>query len=214
MDQRIPITLRVDYTSGELNELDAANDPIEQFARWFAQAIEANVREANAMTLATAEPDGAPSARIVLLKDFDDRGFTFYTNFHSRKGRTLARNPRAALVFFWPALERQVRIEGMVQRLDRAEAQAYFDSRPLEARLGAWASDQSQVIASRRELVDRFEQCRRQFAENEIPLPEHWGGYVVVPESIEFWQGRTGRLHDRLRYHRHDGAWRLERLAP
>lgn len=215
--QRELHSLRVDYRKGELLESDVAADAIEQFSRWFEEAKQAGLREPNAMTLATADAGGAPAARIVLLKDFDVRGFTFYTNYESRKGRELAANPRASLVFFWDQIERQVRIDGTVEKVSREESQAYFDIRPRNARVGAWASHQSQTLASREQLETLEKQLDAQFrAEfgDAVPLPDHWGGYRVIPTAIEFWQGRPSRLHDRLRYTRVDGAWKIDRLFP
>jgi pyridoxamine 5'-phosphate oxidase len=215
--QRELHSLRVDYRRGELLETDVLPDAIEQFSVWFTEAKAAGLREPNAMTLATADATGAPSARIVLLKDFDPRGFTFYTNYESRKGQELAANPRASLVFFWDQIERQVRIDGMVEKVSREESQAYFDIRPRNARVGAWASQQSETLASREELESREKQLDTQFRAqfgDAVPLPDHWGGYRVIPTAIEFWQGRPSRLHDRLRYTRIEGAWKIERLSP
>jgi pyridoxamine 5'-phosphate oxidase len=190
-------------------------DPMRQFAKWFQQALEANLPEPNAMTLATASRDGQPSARVVLLKMFDASGFTFFTNYDSRKGCELAANPRAALLFFWPELQRQVRTEGAVERVSEAESDEYFRSRPLGSRLGAWASQQSVVIADREVLEMRVREVMQRFPDGEVPRPPHWGGYRVRPSMIEFWQGRPDRLHDRLRYQRvHPDVWRLERLSP
>src|SRR5436309_12544179 len=206
--------LRREYTLHGLSEADVHADPIEQFRVWFDQALAAGVPEANAMTLATTKPDGRPSARIVLLKHFDANGFLFFTNYRSRKGRELANNPAAALLFFWPQLERQVRIEGVVTFTTTEESDTYFRSRPLESRLGAGASPQSQVVASRDELERLLAEVRGRCTGEEVPRPPHWGGYRLTPYQFEFWQGRPGRLHDRLEYFRADGAWRLRRLAP
>ena len=206
--------LRREYTLHGLSEADVHADPIEQFRVWFDQALVAGVPEANAMTLATTKPDGRPSARIVLLKHFDATGFLFFTNYRSRKGRELANNPAAALLFFWPQLERQVRIDGAVTVTTTEESDAYFRSRPLESRLGACASPQSQVVASRDELERLLAEVRGRCTGEEVPRPPHWGGYRLTPYQFEFWQGRPGRLHDRLEYFRADGAWRLRRLAP
>jgi pyridoxamine 5'-phosphate oxidase len=206
--------LRQNYTLQALNEADVDPDPIRQFQRWLDQAIAAELPEPNAMTLATATRDGIPSARIVLLKGLDMRGFTFYTNYESRKGQELAENPQAALVFLWTVLERQVRIEGQVEKVTAAETDAYFQSRPLASRLGAWASEQSRVIRDREVLEQRFAELKATYADEMVPCPPHWGGYRVIPHQIEFWQGRTSRLHDRLRYRLEQGNWLLERLAP
>ena len=211
----VPRGLRIDYTKGRLDERDAHPDPIQQFSRWFDEACAAGVPEANAMTLATADTSGRPSARVVLLKGRDARGFSFFTNYDSRKGRELATNPRAALCFYWQPLERQVRIDGTIEKTSREESEAYFRTRPLEAQIGAWVSRQSEVIASREELDRRQAELAARFAGAPVPLPDFWGGYRVVPETVEFWQGRPGRLHDRLRYERAaTGAWVIRRLAP
>jgi pyridoxamine 5'-phosphate oxidase len=207
--------MRIEYTWSGLSEADMDADPLRQFEKWFEQALAANLPEPNAMTLATATPDGRPSARMVLLKAFDAAGFVFFTNYESRKGRELTANPRAALLFFWPQLQRQVRIEGTVERVLEAESDAYFRSRPLGSRLSAWASPQSEVIASRNILEKRMCELAKQFPDGEVPRPPHWGGYRVYPLTIEFWQGRSDRLHDRLRYQRvQTNGWRLERLSP
>lgn len=207
--------LRTEYTRGGLLETDLDPDPIRQFAAWFAAAQDARVPEPNAMALATASPDGVPSARMVLLKGFDERGFVFYTNYESQKGGNLSENPRAALLFFWEPLQRQVRITGPVARLTREESAAYFHSRPVGSQLGALASHQSRVVPNREALEAAYARLAAEYESAEIPLPDYWGGYRVVPETIEFWQGRPNRLHDRLRYVRQpDGPWRIERLAP
>ena len=207
--------LRREYRREALDETAAAADPFEQFGRWWREALAAEVAEPNAMTLATADERGRPSARIVLLKGFDERGFAFYTNYESRKGRELDANPRAALVLFWSELERQVRVEGDVARTTAEESDAYFASRPLGSRIGAIASRQSDVLASREPLEARVRELEARYADGDVPRPAHWGGYRLDPEAIEFWQGRSSRLHDRLRYRRSsDGLWVRERLSP
>jgi pyridoxamine 5'-phosphate oxidase len=210
--------LRHEYMQAGLEERHAAADPIEQFARWFNETIASGLHLPTAVILATADARGAPSARTVLLKGYDRNGFVFYTNYASRKGRELAANPNACLLFSWEELERQVRIEGPVERVPAAESDEYFASRPLGSRLGAWASPQSETVADRAVLEARFADAQRRYGE-AVPRPPHWGGYRVVPSAIEFWQGRENRLHDRLRYRRDsvhgDGArWTIERLAP
>ena len=206
---------RLEYTRGGLEEQDLDPDPIRQFATWFAEAEAAGVPEPNAMTVATATRDGRPSARVVLLKGLDERGFVFYSNYESQKGRELAENPRAALTFYWPGLERQVRITGTVERVSRDESRRYFESRPLGSRLGATLSRQSTVIPDRSVLEQEFVRLQNEYADGNVPLPPYWGGYCVSPTAVEFWQGRPSRLHDRLRYTRQaDGAWRIERLSP
>ncbi len=207
--------LRQEYTLAGLSESDLAADPIAQFQKWLGEAMAALLAEPNAMVLATVAPDGQPSTRTVLLKALDSRGFSFFTNYESRKARELTSNPHASLTFPWHALERQVNVEGRVSKLPRAEAEAYFKLRPRGSRLGAWASNQSQVIPGRDALEARMKELESQYPGEEIPLPPNWGGYVLAPESIEFWQGRPSRLHDRLRYTRQpNGSWRIERLSP
>jgi len=207
--------LRVEYSRGRLDESDVLRDPVAQFGRWFDDARAANVAEANAMTLATVDEAGSPAARVVLLKSFDARGFAFYTNYDSRKGRELAGNPRAALCFFWQPLERQVRIEGSVEKVGREESEQYFHSRPRQAQIGAWVSQQSSPITSRAELERIEAELQKRFDGREIPLPDYWGGYRVVPRAIEFWQGRPSRLHDRLLYTLSEGGtWTIHRLSP
>jgi pyridoxamine 5'-phosphate oxidase len=196
----------------ELEDLDP--DPIVQFGRWMEEALGAGLVLPNTMTLATATPNGRPSARMVLLKGFDHEGFVFYTNYESRKGRELSGNPWAALVFYWARLERQVRVEGRVERLPAEDSDAYFASRPLESRLGAWASRQSAPLSSRAELEDAVAELEERHASGEVPRPPHWGGWLVRPESIELWQGRPNRLHDRFLYTRRDDDWDRVRLYP
>jgi pyridoxamine 5'-phosphate oxidase len=198
-----------------LRESDVAANPFHQFRAWLDEALAAKLPQPLGMALATVTTDGRPSVRLVLLRGFDERGFVFFTNYESRKARELENNPRAALVFYWPELDRQVRIEGNVERISAEESDAYFQSRARGSRLGAWASPQSQIIASREVLDRRMEELEAEYREAEVPRPPYWGGYRVIPASIEFWQGQTNRLHDRLRYRRLEGgSWCLERLAP
>jgi pyridoxamine 5'-phosphate oxidase len=208
--------LRQNYTLAGLAEADLDSNPIQQFNLWFEQALAADLIEPNAMTLATATADGKPSARIVLLKGVSEQGFVFYTNYESQKGRELIANPYAALVFLWDKLERQIRIEGKVEQLSSAESAEYFHSRPKASQLGAWTSNQSQVIAKREVLEQKLASLQAQYSgEVTIPLPEHWGGFRVRPNRLEFWQGRPSRLHDRLVYDLEaDGNWSISRLAP
>jgi pyridoxamine 5'-phosphate oxidase len=206
--------LRKEYTRAGLAESDANPDPIAQFRRWFDDALAAGLREPNAMTLATATPDGRPSARVVLLKGFDERGFVFYTNYEGRKGEELEENPYCALVFYWAELERQVRVEGRVSRVPKRESDEYFGSRPRGSRLGAWASEQSRPVGGREVLEERLRALEAEYEAREVPRPPFWGGYRVEPEVIEFWQGRENRLHDRLVYRRSSGGWGRERLQP
>ncbi|HYF38480.1 MAG TPA: pyridoxamine 5'-phosphate oxidase [Gemmatimonadales bacterium] len=206
--------LRREYARARLDEANVSPDPVTEFARWFDEAVKAEVQEPNAMTLATAGPDSAPSARIVLLKGFDERGFVFFTDYRSQKGTELEQNPRAALVFYWPELERQIRITGSTGPVGRQESEAYFRTRPRSSRIGAWVSHQSQVIASRQSLEERVPEMEQRFPGEDVPLPPYWGGVRVTPGTLEFWQGRTSRLHDRIRYTKIGGAWRIERLSP
>jgi pyridoxamine 5'-phosphate oxidase len=207
--------LRKNYSLGSLDAADVDRNPIRQFDAWFAQAVEAQLPEPNTMTLATVDSRGRPSARIVLIKGVDERGFVFFTNYESRKGRELAENPFASLLFYWIELERQVRIEGTVVKTSAEESDTYFHSRPLGSRIGAWASEQSQVIESRAALEAREKEISAQYGEHP-PRPPHWGGYRLIPDAIEFWQGRPSRLHDRLRYTRtsDNGDWQIARLSP
>jgi pyridoxamine 5'-phosphate oxidase len=207
--------MRKQYSTVGVSREELHDDPVEQFRRWFDQACASGIPEPNAMSLATAWRDGRPLLRTVLLKQYDARGFVFFTNLESRKAVQLAENPHAALLFPWVALERQVLITGRVERVSVAEATAYFITRPVGSQLAAWASPQSTVISSRRLLEMKWEEMKRKFADGQIPLPSFWGGYRVLPESFEFWQGRINRLHDRFEYTRDDrGGWRIERLAP
>ncbi|AEK63602.1 pyridoxamine 5'-phosphate oxidase [Collimonas fungivorans] len=206
--------LRIDYSQASLSEADSAADPITQFGTWFDEAIQAEVPEANAMSLATVGRNGRPSSRIVLIKQFDERGFTWFTNFDSRKGHELLEHPYGALLFHWVALERQVRIEGKVERVSESESDAYFHSRPLRSRLGAIASAQSQPIGSRDLLEAEYAKAEKEFGDHP-PRPNHWGGYRLLPDTVEFWQGRRSRLHDRILYTLDaDGNWRRQRLQP
>ena len=207
-------SLRQEYTGTGLDETDLDPDPIVQFHGWFEQVVDADLHEPNAMILATATDDGVPSARTVLLKGYDERGFVFYTNYEGRKAGELEVNPRCALLFYWGELERQVRIEGRASRLSGEESDAYFASRPRGSRLGAWASEQSRIIEVRSMLEERVRALDAEYEGREIPRPPFWGGYRVEPGTIEFWQGRESRLHDRLVYRREDGVWRIERLQP
>lgn len=230
--------IRREYTLAGLRRKDMDADPILQFKKWFEQASGARTSgrvlkffvnlykslllvtgaepmDVNAMTLATVDKEGRPSARVVLLKGVDDRGFIFYTNYNSRKGQELAGNPQAAVVFYWADLERQVCIAGQVQQLPPAESETYFNSRPRGSRIAAWASDQSQVVRDRAELEAKWQRLETQYPGQQVPKPPHWGGYVLVPRRIEFWQGRPNRLHDRFRYTRQpDSQWQIERLSP
>ncbi|HTS43540.1 MAG TPA: pyridoxamine 5'-phosphate oxidase [Puia sp.] len=208
-------TIRKEYKMQFLSENEIASDAIQQFDKWWKESLESDIEEVNAMTLATSSNDGIPSARIVLLKGYDKRGFVFFTNYQSLKGQQLLENPRACLVFFWKEIERQIRITGLVEKVSVKESDDYFSSRPEGSRIGAWASPQSQVIVSRNWLEENEKEFQQKFKNKTIPRPQHWGGYRVKPISIEFWQGRSNRLHDRINYTLlGDGSWLIERLAP
>ena len=206
--------LRKEYTLNGLDQADVLPDPVAQFQQWFDAALSAGVHEPNAMNLATISPEGRPQGRIVLVKGIDSRGFSFYTNYTGSKGQSLAAHPVAALTFFWPELERQVRIEGRVEKVSADESDTYFDSRPRGSQIGAWVSEQSAVITDRAVLEKGQNELETQFADLPIPRPPHWGGFRVVPDQIEFWQGRPSRLHDRIRYRLEAGSWLIERLSP
>ena len=207
--------IRKDYSLKTLNEEEVADSPFLQFADWWQQAIESEIDEVNAMTLATASLEAVPSARIVLLKGYDEKGFVFYTNYESAKGRELAENPKASLLFFWKELERQIRITGIVEKVSAAESDEYFLSRPTGSQIGAWASPQSHVIENRSWLERQVKMLEEKFSTEAVTRPSHWGGYRVKPVIIEFWQGRSSRLHDRLQYSlQENGSWKIERLAP
>ena len=214
MKQRIA-SIRKDYSKKKFSNKKADADPFKQFAKWWKQAMKSKIEEVNAMTLATASADGMPSARIVLLKNFNKKGFTFFTNYSSYKGQQISENPKACLVFFWKELERQVRITGLVERIPAEASDEYFYSRPQESQIGAIASPQSQVIENREWLDENYQKIEKENKDQPVQRPAHWGGYIVKPVIIEFWQGRPGRLHDRLQYTlQEDGQWKMERLAP
>ncbi len=208
-------TLRTDYVMGDLNREALHENPVEQFGSWFDEAVASEVMEVNAMTISTVSAEGVPSARIVLLRSFDESGFVFYTNYNSHKGRELLANPNVCLSFFWPQLERQVRINGVAAKQTAADSDAYFNLRPRGSRIGAWASPQSEVITGREFLEQEAEKVEARFASGEVTRPEHWGGFCIRPQRIEFWQGRASRLHDRFRYAlQENGSWAIDRLAP
>jgi len=207
--------LRKEYSREELTESSVSHSPFEQFSRWFDEAVAAELPEPTAMTLATVSESGQPSARVVLLKGVAERGFVFFTNYASHKGQDLDSTPLAALLFFWPELERQIRIEGWVEQLTPEESFAYFSSRPLASQIGAWASAQSTVVPSKAYLEERYAEMQQRFADGDVPLPPTWGGYRVIPATFEFWQGRPSRMHDRIHYRRNEeDAWVIERLSP
>jgi len=207
--------IRRDYSHKSLSEKEADANAIKQFEKWWNEAVDSKIDEVNAMTLATASIDGLPSARIVLLKEFNEKGFVFFTNYESYKAQQLAENPKACLVFFWKELERQVRITGLIQKINSADSDTYFHSRPESSRIGAWSSPQSRVIESRHWLDEKFNELVNKMEGTDIKRPPYWGGYIVKPVVIEFWQGRPSRLHDRIQYTLDDnGEWKIERLAP
>lgn len=210
---RLLADIRKDYSLQSLSENDVAVNPFKQFEKWWDETLQSEIDEPNAMTLATSTKEGKPSARIVLLKGFDERGFVFFTNYESHKGKQILENPNAALVFFWKELERQIRIEGTIEKVSSQESDEYFNSRPVGSRIGAWASPQSSIIKNRRQLDENVKKYSTQFGEN-IPRPAHWGGYRLLPSLIEFWQGRSNRLHDRIQYSLQNEEWVIKRLAP
>ena len=215
VDNTVIASLREDYTAKTLTKADVLTDPFEQFGVWFKEALNAKVPEPNAMTLATATASGIPSARIVLLKGYDEKGFVFYTNYKSQKGQNIAENPNVALVFVWLELQRQICIQGKVSKITSEASTDYFQSRPKKSQIGAWASPQSQVIETRDFLEKSYHTLETQYKDTEkLPRPAHWGGYRVVPTKIEFWQGRSSRLHDRIVYQKDDNSWKINRLAP
>ena len=207
-------TLRHDFSKQTLDESDVNKNPFLQFEKWFKEAVDSKVNEPNAMTVATVSPAGQPSARILLLRNFNENGFVFYTNYTSRKGENIASNPKAALLFFWPELERQVRIEGILTKQTAEESDRYFNSRPRTSKLGAWTSKQSKIIAGRNVLDQEYKKLAEKYPGENVPRPGYWGGYVLSPESIEFWQGRPSRLHDRILYTLENNNWKITRLAP
>ena len=214
MEKKIA-AIRKDYSHRRLIENEISPNPVQQFEKWWQEATEAEIEEPNAMVLATASSDGVPSARVVLLKDYSEQGFVFFTNYHSFKGKQLSENPKACLVFFWKELERQVRITGLVEKIGAKQSDEYFQSRPEASRIGAWTSPQTQVIESREWLDEQFNKISKQMEGSNIQRPPYWGGFIVNPIIVEFWQGRPNRLHDRIQYTmEEDGKWKIERLAP
>ncbi|WP_298647917.1 pyridoxamine 5'-phosphate oxidase [uncultured Proteiniphilum sp.] len=206
--------MRQEYRAGSLNKTEMASNPFDEFRVWLETAIASGLPEPNAMIVASATPDGRPSARVVLLKEVNEKGFVFYTNYMSRKGRELLANPFTAAVLDWHEIERQVRIEGLVEKLEDEESDAYFNVRPNDAKIGAWASPQSRIVKGREELEELQKRYTAQFAGKEVPRPPHWGGFVIRPTLIEFWQGRPNRMHDRIAYYKVDKGWSMQRLAP
>jgi len=214
IDKKIIEDLRRNYKLKSLDQKDVLENPFEQFSVWFEEAMHSKLPEPNALILATATKEGIPSVRALLLKGFDEKGFIFYTNYESRKGKELAENKNASILFFWPEIERQIRLEGTVEKISKIESKRYFDTRPYKSRIGAWASNQSEVIGSRFVIVKKFLKYFIKFHSKEIPLPPYWGGFILIPDTFKFWQGRANRLHDRVRYKLADGKWKIERLSP
>lgn len=208
------IKLREDFTKGTLNETDVASEPFIQFSIWLQQAVESKIPEVQAMNLATVSENGRPSSRIVYLREFENNHFSFYTNYNSRKGKEIQKNPNAALTFFWPELERQIRIEGKVQKASSEQSDAYFNNRPYDSKIGAWASEQSNALSSRKELERRLDDLKNRFSPETIKRPEFWGGFILNANYYEFWQGRKSRLHDRICYELKNEKWSIERLSP
>jgi len=206
--------LRRDYTLTELNESTVQENPFKQFSIWMEEAVKSNMLDASAMVLATAGKDNIPTARVVLLKAFDDEGFVFFTNYESRKGKSLIENPNASILFFWKEFERQIRVTGAVKKVSKEESKEYFNSRPFESRIAAWASEQSRIIPGRKLLEDKFDELKEKYKDGNVPLPPFWGGFKLVADSFEFWQGRENRLHDRICYLRENNKWNIARLAP
>jgi pyridoxamine 5'-phosphate oxidase len=206
-------SLRRQYTKKSLSANNVSQDPLKQFIKWFEEVLKSDFLEPNAMTLATSTKDGKPSARVILLKEFDEKGFVFYSNYKSKKGKEVESNPNACLLFYWDKLERQIRVEGKVEKLSKAESETYFKTRPYKSRVGAWASNQSSVIESRSVIIKEFLKYLVKYGKN-VPLPPTWGGYRLIPEYYEFWQGRPNRLHDRISYTKYKNLWKIERLAP
>jgi pyridoxamine 5'-phosphate oxidase len=207
-------SMRRNYLRNELLESTISKNPFEQFQSWFEEAKNSTILEANAMTLSTVTKDGRPSSRVVLLKDIREDGYSFYTNYNSKKGLEIANNPFGSLLFFWDVLEKQVRIDGKIQKLSREEAQIYFNSRPFESKIGAWASNQSESIPNRDFIENKYSDLLEKFKGKEVPMPEYWGGYKLIPDSFEFWQGRPSRLHDRIEYRLVESSWVISRLSP
>ena len=207
-------TLRHDFSKQSLDERDVNQSPFIQFEKWFKEAVDGKVNEPNAMSLSTVSSEGKPSSRILLLRNFNEKGFVFYSNYTSRKGEEINANPNAAILFFWPELERQVRIEGVLEKQSAEESDMYFASRPRGSKLGAWTSEQSKVIASRNFLDEEYEKLSKKYPDESVPRPHYWGGYFLKPTAVEFWQGRPSRLHDRILYTKENSGWKIERLAP